>query len=506
MFQQVTAGARRGVLPSPSLRKRNESTIGLPTCPRRQRPSRRAGNTAGRSAASRGQRREATIPRRRATTTNSCHPTTRRSKAIRRTTQETTSRATTPPPTPWRSPLPPLRHNRSQVTTTNRPQRRRYRHSSPPHFRPQSRQTPMVTRRPPAKARRAHEVDAQGAFPDQASAEGDADVAMLEAPAEPPGGAGEVSSDARTSPGGSSAGDAATFAANASRRSGDQSRGGSQRGGFCVDWEARLKQTMRQPRRRHVDRRPRTRSERPTRGRRQQRIPRLPPQIRGAGATAEGLAAASAGLASTPPAERRDLAGIRPTAQATPPVAATTNRADDVPAPPSIGTARGASRIDARRRHRRKFCDPKRRPRQFVQRVAGAMQRAQLREGNVRVRLSPPELGSLRIELSLNQGVMTASVEAETSTAQGAAVGKPAAAAASGWLRRTFALSDLTSTWRRTEATARTISRPRTGRLRKTSSRGRRENCVARHRRPAPPHVAAPSEATASETGLDIRI
>ena len=54
----------------------------------------------------------------------------------------------------------------------------------------------------------------------------------------------------------------------------------------------------------------------------------------------------------------------------------------------------------------------------FVQRVEGAMRRAQEHDGRVRVRLSPPELGSLRIEMAIQNGVMTARLEAETPAAR----------------------------------------------------------------------------------------
>jgi flagellar hook-length control protein FliK len=56
----------------------------------------------------------------------------------------------------------------------------------------------------------------------------------------------------------------------------------------------------------------------------------------------------------------------------------------------------------------------------FVQRVEGAMKAAQQRDGRVQVRLAPPELGSLRIELSVQNGIMSAKLEAETSAARNA--------------------------------------------------------------------------------------
>ena len=57
------------------------------------------------------------------------------------------------------------------------------------------------------------------------------------------------------------------------------------------------------------------------------------------------------------------------------------------------------------------------RPR-FLQRVGGAIEAAERRGGAIRVRLSPPELGSLRIELAVKQGTLTATLETETSAAR----------------------------------------------------------------------------------------
>ncbi len=54
----------------------------------------------------------------------------------------------------------------------------------------------------------------------------------------------------------------------------------------------------------------------------------------------------------------------------------------------------------------------------FVQRVARAFQTMGDRSGTVRLRLSPPELGSLRLEISVRNGMMTANVEAETPAAR----------------------------------------------------------------------------------------
>jgi flagellar hook-length control protein FliK len=54
----------------------------------------------------------------------------------------------------------------------------------------------------------------------------------------------------------------------------------------------------------------------------------------------------------------------------------------------------------------------------FVQRVASAFRSFGDEGGEVRLRLSPPELGSLRVELTVRDGVLSARLEAETSAAR----------------------------------------------------------------------------------------
>ena len=54
----------------------------------------------------------------------------------------------------------------------------------------------------------------------------------------------------------------------------------------------------------------------------------------------------------------------------------------------------------------------------FVQRVEQAFQDLGGQGGSVRLRLSPPELGSLNIEIKLTKGEMSARVEAETPAAR----------------------------------------------------------------------------------------
>jgi flagellar hook-length control protein FliK len=57
-------------------------------------------------------------------------------------------------------------------------------------------------------------------------------------------------------------------------------------------------------------------------------------------------------------------------------------------------------------------------PAKFVSRVAKAIETAQNRGGPLSLRLSPPELGSLRLELEVKQGVMNAKVETDTAAAR----------------------------------------------------------------------------------------
>ena len=54
----------------------------------------------------------------------------------------------------------------------------------------------------------------------------------------------------------------------------------------------------------------------------------------------------------------------------------------------------------------------------FVQRVARAFETLGNRGGTLRLRLHPPELGSLQLEISVRNGAMTARLETETSTAR----------------------------------------------------------------------------------------
>lgn len=54
----------------------------------------------------------------------------------------------------------------------------------------------------------------------------------------------------------------------------------------------------------------------------------------------------------------------------------------------------------------------------FVQRVANAFRSAHHDDGHIQMKLSPPELGSLRIEIAVRNGVLTANLETETADAR----------------------------------------------------------------------------------------
>ncbi len=57
-------------------------------------------------------------------------------------------------------------------------------------------------------------------------------------------------------------------------------------------------------------------------------------------------------------------------------------------------------------------------PSRFVSRVSRAFEAANQRGGTVQLRLSPPELGAMRVELSVQQGVLSARLETETAAAK----------------------------------------------------------------------------------------
>lgn len=78
--------------------------------------------------------------------------------------------------------------------------------------------------------------------------------------------------------------------------------------------------------------------------------------------------------------------------------------------PTHIGTAAGNPTAGRQR------IDPAR----FVARVAKALRMVDERGGQLRLRLSPPELGSIRLELAVKNGAVTATIETETTAARSA--------------------------------------------------------------------------------------
>ena len=122
-------------------------------------------------------------------------------------------------------------------------------------------------------------------------------------------------------------------------------------------------------------------------------------------------ASASAAIAAQGPTREEpkasaDTTTAQPVDAEAPPVADAT-RAD--------GRERFAEAFRAAGSERTTTVDPTR----FVSRVARAIDFAQQRGGGpIEIRLSPPELGSLRVQIELKEGVLTASLEAETPAAR----------------------------------------------------------------------------------------
>lgn len=115
-------------------------------------------------------------------------------------------------------------------------------------------------------------------------------------------------------------------------------------------------------------------------------------------------------------------------AQSADPAAATTGSATGTKASGESkpGTLSSLSRLDRaashgpRGAHRLGQADstPHVDPARFVSRVARAVQTAHERGGPLHLRLSPPELGAMRMELSVNQGTLTATIETDNPSAK----------------------------------------------------------------------------------------
>jgi flagellar hook-length control protein FliK len=110
--------------------------------------------------------------------------------------------------------------------------------------------------------------------------------------------------------------------------------------------------------------------------------------------------------ANTPAKGKENEQAVKSVAAKSEPVAATFARMTRNNISGSNDSASGASDLPP--------IDPSR----FIGRVAKAFQTAQDRGGTLQLRLSPPELGALRIELNVKDGVMSASLQTESANAR----------------------------------------------------------------------------------------
>jgi flagellar hook-length control protein FliK len=110
--------------------------------------------------------------------------------------------------------------------------------------------------------------------------------------------------------------------------------------------------------------------------------------------------------ANTPAKVKDNEQAAKPVAAKSEPVAATFARMTRNNISGSNDSASGANDLPP--------IDPSR----FIGRVAKAFQTAQDRGGTLQLRLSPPELGALRIELNVKDGVMSASLQTENANAR----------------------------------------------------------------------------------------
>jgi len=133
----------------------------------------------------------------------------------------------------------------------------------------------------------------------------------------------------------------------------------------------------------------------------------------GLGSAARRLAGSESGAAAHPiPAAAE---GIQPTAEA-----AMAQMAGDFEAVKPAGGATARNAAAAENQNQNPHASPADQVDRvrFVQRVAGALEAAHARGGHLRLRLHPPELGSLRLEITVQNGVMNARLEAESAAAR----------------------------------------------------------------------------------------
>jgi flagellar hook-length control protein FliK len=125
---------------------------------------------------------------------------------------------------------------------------------------------------------------------------------------------------------------------------------------------------------------------------------------------ADGVSGVQASSEQAPPSHEQTETAVQRAETATQPVAAAGEGAT-AKAPNFLLPGRGAQRAPGAQQ----LSDAERT--RLVQRVARALETAG-EGGQMRLRLSPPELGSLRLDVSVRHGVLTAYVEAETPQAR----------------------------------------------------------------------------------------
>jgi flagellar hook-length control protein FliK len=132
---------------------------------------------------------------------------------------------------------------------------------------------------------------------------------------------------------------------------------------------------------------------------------------------ADGQRAAEEAWIELPESSRTENLSAAPGCRPGPPAAAPTVAQDSPIAP---GHPRMRDLPASRRTDGQRGTEPFSRVEQarFVQRVGGAIQAAQVRGGPLQLRLSPPELGSLRLEVTVDKGVLSAKVQVDSQMAR----------------------------------------------------------------------------------------
>ena len=135
--------------------------------------------------------------------------------------------------------------------------------------------------------------------------------------------------------------------------------------------------------------------------------PRAPSRIEAPIPVVSAVAAPQSGGATTPAPENASQRPTNSTAAKADPLVNVWGRHQP-----------GASAVNRARRAAGEDELPRIDPARFIGRVAKAFVTAHERGGTLQLRLSPPELGSLRLELTVKEGVMTAALETETTAAR----------------------------------------------------------------------------------------